>query len=73
MGPLPAIADVAVDEVLEGVTRDKKVVSGTLHYVLPQAIGRAMVVADVTGEELEAGIRSIGLTRRATQQEPAPA
>ena len=39
MGPLPAVADVPVDDILEAITHDKKIVAGQLHYVLPTRIG----------------------------------
>jgi 3-dehydroquinate synthase len=61
MGPLPAVADIAVADALEAITHDKKVVAGQLHYVLPKAIGESEVVADVTKDEIAAGLRSIGL------------
>jgi 3-dehydroquinate synthase len=52
MGPLPAVADVAVDDLLEAIGHDKKVVAGTLHFVLPTAIGTCEVVTDVTKDEI---------------------
>jgi 3-dehydroquinate synthase len=61
MGPLPAVADVPVGELLDAIAHDKKVVAGQLHYVLPKAIGESEVVADVTKDEIAAGLRSIGL------------
>src|SRR5438445_696996 len=33
MGPLPAVADVTVDELLDAIGHDKKVVAGKLHFV----------------------------------------
>ena len=59
MGPLPAVADVPVDEILEAITHDKKIVAGQLHYVLPTAIGACEVVADVTKTEIERALRSL--------------
>jgi 3-dehydroquinate synthase len=61
MGPLPAVTDLSIDEVLEVVGRDKKVVAGRLHFVLPTAIGHAEVVTDVGHEELAAALRATGL------------
>jgi 3-dehydroquinate synthase len=52
MGPLPAVADVPMAEVLEAIGHDKKVVAGTLHFVLPTAIGSCEVVTDVTKDEI---------------------
>jgi len=65
MGPLPAVADLPVADALEAITHDKKVVAGQLHYVLPKAIGESEVVADVTKDEIAAGLRSIGLSASA--------
>ena len=52
MGPLPAVADLSVDELLEAVGHDKKVIAGQLHFVLPTGIGSCEVVADVTKDEI---------------------
>ena len=60
MGPLPAIADIPVPEVLEAIGHDKKVIQGRLHYVLPKAIGACEVVTDVTKDELAAALAAIG-------------
>jgi 3-dehydroquinate synthase len=59
MGPLPAVADVPVEEILEAVTHDKKIVAGQLHYVLPTRIGACDVVADVTKGEIERALRAL--------------
>jgi 3-dehydroquinate synthase len=56
MGPLPAIADLPVADVLEAITHDKKIVAGHLHFVLPRAIGECEVVTDVTKEEISAAL-----------------
>ena len=52
MGPLPAVADIPMAEVLEAIGHDKKVVAGKLHFVLPTSIGSCEVVTDVTKEEI---------------------
>ena len=62
MGPLPAVTDVPVAEVLEAIGHDKKVVAGQLHYVLPRAIGACDVVTDVTKDEIAAALRTVGVT-----------
>ena len=59
MGPLPAIADIPVDEILEAITHDKKIVAGQLHYVLPAGLGRCEVVRDVTRAEIERALRML--------------
>ena len=61
MGPLPPIADLSAAQVVEAVGRDKKVVAGQLHYVLPTAIGATTIVTDVTPEELAAALIATGL------------
>ena len=61
MGPLPPIADLDAGQVVEAVARDKKVVDGTLHFVLPVAIGKTTVVTDVTGAELQWALRAVGM------------
>jgi 3-dehydroquinate synthase len=61
MGPLPPVGDLSSAEILEAVTRDKKVIAGRLHFVLPAAIGSTTVVTDVTEEELTAALIATGL------------
>jgi 3-dehydroquinate synthase len=61
MGPLPPVADLSAAEVIDATKRDKKVVAGRLHYVLPTAIGAAKTVSDVTTEELNDALLKIGL------------
>lgn len=59
MGPLPAVGDVPIDEILEAISHDKKIVAGQLHYVLPTGIGACEVVSDVTKAEIERALRSL--------------
>ena len=61
LGPLPPIGDLDASAVIEAIGRDKKVVDGTLHYVLPSEIGRTIGATDVTGAELDAALRGVGL------------
>ena len=61
LGPLPPIGDLSIPEVLEAVRRDKKVVHGTLHFVIAIEIGATMTVDDVTEEELRAVLVRLGL------------
>ncbi len=61
MGPLPPIADLSAAQVVEAVGRDKKVVAGQLHYVLPTAIGATAIVTDVTPDELAGALVATGL------------
>jgi 3-dehydroquinate synthase len=61
LGPLPPVADLSIPDVLAAVRRDKKVVHGTLHFVIAIAIGATMTVDDVTEEELRAVLMRLGL------------
>jgi 3-dehydroquinate synthase len=61
MGPLPPIADLFASQVVEAVARDKKVVAGQLHYVLPTAIGATAIVTDVSVDELLEALTAVGL------------
>jgi 3-dehydroquinate synthase len=60
MGPLPAIADLSVRDIVLAARRDKKIVSGRLHYVLATGIGRWAEADDVTEPELERALVEIG-------------
>src|SRR6187200_2037563 len=60
MGPLPPVADLPVDELLQAIARDKKVVAGKLHFVLPTSIGSTAVATDVSTEELSEALVAIG-------------
>jgi 3-dehydroquinate synthase len=61
MGPLPAVADLEAAQVVEAAGRDKKVIAGTLHFVLPRSIGSTEIVTDVTSAELLGALSAIGL------------
>jgi 3-dehydroquinate synthase len=61
MGPLPPIADLSATEALDVIRRDKKVLEGRLHYVLPVRIGETAIVSDVSETELTAALMEIGL------------
>jgi 3-dehydroquinate synthase len=61
MGPLPAIADLSASEASDVIRRDKKVVAGKLHFVLPVAIGRADIVSDVSQRELVRAMQAVGM------------
>ena len=61
LGPLPPVADLPMAEVLDAVKRDKKVVHGTLHFVIAIEIGATMTVDDVTEDELRAALGRLGL------------
>jgi 3-dehydroquinate synthase len=61
MGPLPAIGDLSTTRVLEAIGHDKKVVSGTLHFVLASGIGATTIATDVTRTELRQALKEIGV------------
>jgi 3-dehydroquinate synthase len=63
LGPLPPVADISAGQILEAIRRDKKVVAGRLHFVLPTAIGATAIVDDVTEKELRNSLRRVGFKR----------
>jgi 3-dehydroquinate synthase len=63
LGPLPPVGDLSTKEVLDATKRDKKIVNGTLHYVLCTGIGSWTTVKDVTEDELGKALRKIGLKK----------
>ncbi len=63
LGPLPPVGDLSTKEVLEAMRHDKKVVNGTLHYVLCTGIGSWTTVTDVTEDELAKALKKIGLKK----------
>ena len=60
LGPLPPIADIEPGQMLEAMQRDKKVVDGRLHFVLPTAVGATTIADDVTEKELRAALKRVG-------------
>jgi 3-dehydroquinate synthase len=62
VGPRPPIADLSAAACVAATSRDKKVLAGTLHYVLPTGIGRTRVVTDVTGAAMTRALRSLGMS-----------
>ena len=63
LGPLPPVGDLSIKEILEAMRHDKKVINGTLHYVLCTGIGSWTTVTDVTEEELARALKKIGLKK----------
>jgi 3-dehydroquinate synthase len=61
MGPMPAIADLQAAHAAEAIKRDKKVVAGKLHFVLPVAIGKVEIVDDVSERELLRAMKVVGM------------
>ena len=61
LGPLPSVSDLSVSQLIEAIRRDKKVLKGRLHVVLPTTIGKTTIVADVTERALQRALRAIGI------------
>lgn len=61
MGPLPAIGHLDADAILAATRRDKKVVAGTLHFVLPTRIGETTIATDVDEAQVRVGLAALGL------------
>jgi 3-dehydroquinate synthase len=61
MGPLPPLGDLQAAQVIEAMGRDKKVVAGRLHFVLPTSLGTTEVVTDVSNKELRTALATAGL------------
>ncbi len=60
LGTLPPIADLTTGQMLEAMRHDKKVVAGTLHFVLPTAIGATSIVDDVSDQEMKNALDAVG-------------
>ena len=63
LGPLPPVADIPAAQILDAIKRDKKVIAGRLHFVLPTAIGATAIVDDVSEKELRGALKSVGFKR----------
>ena len=61
MGPLPVLASLDPEAIIAATRRDKKVVAGTLHFILPTRIGATTVATDVTDQQVRAALGQIGL------------
>jgi 3-dehydroquinate synthase len=64
LGPLPPVADLSVKEIMAAISRDKKIVAGTLHFIAAMELGRTTELKDVTEQQLKAALHEIGVTRR---------
>ena len=60
LGPLPPVGDLSMKEALEAIRHDKKIVNGTLHYVLCTGIGSWTTVTDVSEDELAKALKRSG-------------
>ena len=55
-GPLPTRNGVTAASLVDRLVSDKKTVRGRVHFVLPEAIGRVLVTADVSERNVLAAI-----------------
>jgi 3-dehydroquinate synthase len=72
LGPLPAIADVPIGQIMDAMRHDKKMVAGRLHVVLPTAIGATTIVDDVTEKEMTKALLKVGF-RKSRSPSASPA
>ena len=63
LGPMPSVADLSAKQIIEAMKRDKKVVAGKLHFVLPSSIGRVTTVDDVSTRQINGALRRLDLQR----------
>lgn len=64
LGPLPPVSDLTATSILQAVRRDKKVMHGRLHMVLPTTIGQTQILSDVTDREIIRALATIGIRRK---------
>ena len=61
LGPLPPVSDISAREALAAISRDKKMVAGTLHFVAAIERGKTTTIDDVTVKEITAALKQLGL------------
>ena len=61
LGPLPSVSDLSAAAICRAIRRDKKVLDGRLHMVLPTTLGATVTVNDVTEDEIRAALHTIGI------------
>lgn len=59
VGPLPPIKDLEAEKILALLPRDKKAVSGNLHWVIVVRIGKVRIVSDVPTEVVRAALEDL--------------
>jgi 3-dehydroquinate synthase len=57
LGPRPRVSDLAVAELLDALTRDKKAKDGRAAFILPTAIGQVVVKGDVDRGEIKHALK----------------
>jgi 3-dehydroquinate synthase len=60
MGTLPTISDLSAKAVVTAMGRDKKIVDGTLHFVVVTDIGTTAIVTDVREADVKIALRALG-------------
>ena len=63
LGPLPPVSDLGLSEVIAATGRDKKRVSGTLHFVAATHLGGTSELTNVSNREMRQALKDIGLRR----------
>ncbi len=61
LGPLPPVSDLKATAVLAATRRDKKVVSGTLHFVVAREAGTTTELTDVSDQDVKQALKAIGI------------
>jgi 3-dehydroquinate synthase len=59
LGPRPALSDLDVAALLAALKHDKKAHRGRVHFVLPSAIGRTEIRADVVEADVRSAVRAL--------------
>jgi 3-dehydroquinate synthase len=59
LGPRPRVSDLRTDALLDAVHKDKKVKAGRVVLVLPTAIGRVAVRADIGNSEIRQALHAM--------------
>jgi len=57
-GPIPSLEGLSAAALAARLQADKKTIQGKIHFVLPEAVGRVRITADVTGEAVLAAIQT---------------
>jgi 3-dehydroquinate synthase len=63
LGPLPPVGDLSTREILSAISRDKKIVAGTLHFIAATGIGATTTLTDVNEKQIRAALKAIGIGR----------
>jgi len=62
VGPLPPLRDLDPKRVLPLLSRDKKAISGQIHWVIPERIGGVRIVTGIAPREVAAAFRDVQQT-----------